>query len=177
MTAQRARDLERVSELRVQEIAELDYVKATGELWRIRFRIQRELRKPSDFFGMHWREKNRERKAWQARLTNALVASYGMRRAQDLLTAKSGLVDAIGVRPSAKRRVTIARLTPSPRFFMHDDDNLHFSCKPLLDAVKQLGLIRDDQREWLERIGPSQVVSPDGTFWTHLTIEPCEVLP
>lgn len=158
-------------ELRAREEAHLRYLESTGELAAVTFRIQRVLRKPSEYFGMHWREKNRERKRWQGTLTNALVLSCSVRVAQDLLTDRCGLPGAIGERPTSARRVTIERLVPSARNFIHDDDNLAFSCKPLLDALKQLGLIRDDKRTWCERIGPRQAVSDDGTYWTVITIE------
>jgi hypothetical protein len=31
-----------------------------------------------------------------------------------------------------------------------DKDNLYGSCKPLVDGLKYIGLIRDDKPEWIE---------------------------
>jgi hypothetical protein len=61
---------------------------------------------------------------------------------------------------------------PSARNFIRDDDNLRFAVKPLLDALKRQGYIKNDSRKWLEHPTPTQSVSPDGKDWTIVTIEP-----
>lgn len=149
-------------------IAELAAVSPTG---RIEFRIQAQLRSPNVLLGRHWREKHRERKAWQAHLTNALVMAIGMRAAQRLLIPESGLHGATGVRCSARRRVEVVRFAPARRNLIRDDDNLRFCVKPLLDALKQLGLIRDDRRGWIDLPVPTQELSKDGTFWSWIAID------
>lgn len=138
------------------------------------FRLQRELLSPNRILGMHWREKYRERKRWQAALSNAVVESLGLFVARRLLSESSGLGGAEGGRCAVRQRITLERLAPSRRRFIRDDDNLRFAIKPLLDALKHLGLIYDDGRAWVELMEPTQGVSADGTFWTLLTLERVE---
>lgn len=166
MATSRPESRQTVTELRARGLCG---VTETGGL---AFQIQRELRSPNRFLGMHWREKYRERKRWQAALTNAVVESLGLPAAQQRLSPASGLPGATGVRTHIRQRVTLERQAPSRRRFVRDDDNLRFAIKPILDALKQLELIFDDRRTWIELVEPTQAVSADGTFWTHLTIEP-----
>ncbi len=142
-------------------------VSSTG---RIEFNIQRILRSPNTFLGMHWREKNRERKAWQVTFTNAIVDALGVPAAQALLGPDSGLHGAKGG-CQAKRRLEVIRCAPSRRNFVRDDDNLTFALKPVLDALKHCGLLKDDRREWLERPTVTQDLSADKTFWTRIVID------
>lgn len=145
-------------------------VSSTG---RIEFHIQRILRSPNTFLGMHWREKNRERKAWQLTFTNAIVDTLGVPAAQGLLGPKSGLHGATGG-CQARRAIDVIRFAPSRRNFVRDDDNLTFALKPLLDALKHCGLLRDDRREWLQRPTVTQDLSADKTFWTWIAIDAAE---
>lgn len=137
----------------------------------IEFRIQRKLRSPNEILGRHWREKSRERKSWQVQLETALVIGVGVARAQALLAPGAALVGCHGG-CREKRRVSVTRLVPQTRQFIRDDDNLRFSVKPVLDALKHLGLIRDDAREWCELPNPVQVIAPDKSSWTYIRIEP-----
>jgi hypothetical protein len=73
---------------------------------------------------------------------------------------------------STKMRVEVERHVPSARNFIRDDDNLRFSVKPLLDALKRQGYIKNDSRKWLEQPTPTQHVSADGKDWTVVRIEP-----
>lgn len=124
---------------------------------------------------MHWREKSRERKAWQAHVVNALVLSCGYATARTLVHAEAlpgaqgGCMD--------RRRVEVIRLAPARRNFIRDDDNLRFAVKPLLDALKHVGLIRDDHRKWIDLPLPTQDVSSDGTFWTWIALDAAAPLP
>lgn len=136
----------------------------------IEFRIQRALRTPNEFLGMHWREKSRERKRWQACLLNAVVAAVGVAHTQRLLKVNDVLPGCTGG-CLERRRVTVTRQAPSRRRFIRDDDNLRFAVKPLLDGLKHLGLIRDDHRKWIDLPSPTQDVSADGTFWTVIRLE------
>lgn len=151
-----------VAELRVQELACLSPAGC------IEIRIQRKLRSPNEILGRHWREKSRERKQWQAHIVNALVLSCGHAAASALLKpdallgAKGGCV--------VRRRVDVIRYVPKKANFIRDDDNLAFAVKPLLDALKHAGLIRDDRRRWIELPLPTQEISNDGTFWTWIAI-------
>lgn len=137
---------------------------------RIEFNIRRILRSPNTFLGMHWREKNRERKAWQVTFTNAVVDTIGLPAAQALLGPDSGLHGATGG-CQTRRRVHVIRFAPSRRNFVRDDDNLTFALKPVLDALKHCGLLKDDRREWLERPPVIQDLSADKTFWTWIAID------
>lgn len=149
---------------RVTERAE--YTAATG---RLVFKIQRVLRSPNTYLGRHWREKNRERKEWQAHLVNAIALSCSSTVLR-MLVSNEILPGGLG-RCTVRRRIDVTRLAPSTRRFIADDDNLRFSVKPVLDALKHIGLIKDDKREWLELPTPMQAVSEDGTFWTHIVVD------
>lgn len=135
------------------------------------FEIQRELRSPNGLLGRHWREKHRERKHWQAALTNAVIDSLGVSEACQWLSAESGVPHARGC-CRTRQQVVIDRLVPARRRFIRDDDNLRFACKSLLDALTHLGLIHDDSRAWIDLVEPTQDVSGDGTFWTVVTLKP-----
>ena len=43
----------------------------------------------------------------------------------------------------------------------YDLDNLWGSQKPVLDALKNIGLIRDDSEEWLQLDAPTQVIGKE----------------
>ena len=165
-----------MSPLRVESVRELRSAElaAVGVDGRIEFRIQRVLRSPNTYLGMHWREKNRERKAWMASLSNAVVAAVGISRAQQLLGPESGIPNCTGG-CTVRRRVEVTRFAPTRRNFVRDDDNLRFAVKPVLDALKHLGLIRDDHRKWIELALPTQELSTDGTFWTWIAVGSPEV--
>lgn len=127
----------------------------------MRLEIPRELKSPNVWNGRHWRYKHRETQQWQEAITAAyLCLAYRDRKGGRLL------------QPEIKRRVVVARCVPSKRNFIKDDDNLAFSCKPLLDALKRIGLIHDDSREWIDRPMPTQEVSSDGKWRTVIEIEP-----
>jgi hypothetical protein len=70
-----------------------------------------------------------------------------------------------------RRRVVLTRLVPHARNFLKDDDNLAFCGKSLLDAMKRVGMLSDDKREWLELTRPTQAVSPAGTYTTVIEIQ------
>jgi hypothetical protein len=155
--------------LEAYRCAELAAVSGDGR--DVEFRVQRRLRSPNEYLGRHWREKSRERKAWQGFLLSALVGSIGAAHAQRLLLPSSGFPGSCGGCQD-RRCVTVIRFAPTRRGFIRDDDNLRFAVKPLLDALSNLGLIRDDHRKWLELPSPTQEVSTDGTFWTWIRIAP-----
>jgi hypothetical protein len=140
---------------------------------RIEFRIQRKLRSPNELLGRHWREKSRERKLWQASMENALIDAIGVTRAQALLAPGAALVGCHGM-CTTRRQVEVTRFAPRPRNFLRDDDNLRFAAKSLVDALKHLGLIRDDHRKWCELAIPTQAVSDDGAFWTWVVVDAVE---
>jgi hypothetical protein len=158
-----------IHDLRVQEIAEQD-----GEL--LRLRIQRQLRGVNQWSGAHYASKtgrHAESKMWQASIANAVTLSLGVRVSLVLLSPASGLPTAVGA-CTTRRRVSVQRLTPSARRFLRDDDNLVGAEKPLYDALKRLGLLKDDSTKWVDRVRLPQAVSPDGTFWTIIEIGPAD---
>jgi len=71
---------------------------------------------------------------------------------------------------SERMRVEIERHVPSRRNFIQDDDNLAFCSKPVLDALKRQGYIKDDSRKWLDHPSPTQHVSADGKDWTVVRV-------
>lgn len=116
-------------------------------------RLPRELKSPNKWQGRHWRYKHRETLAWESEIK---VAALLARRALD--------------RPECAVRVAVTRIVPSRRNFIKDDDNLRFATKPLNDALKRLGAIRDDSRLWLQQAMPTQEVSAHGTYETIIEI-------
>ena len=88
--------------------------------------------------------------------------------------AMSGPLKSIGqcLYGDRKVRVTVERHVPSARNFIRDDDNLRFAVKPLLDALKRDGYIKNDSRKWIEHDTPTQHVSADGKAWTIVRLEP-----
>jgi hypothetical protein len=60
---------------------------------------------------------------------------------------------------------------PHTRNFLKDDDNLAFCGKSLLDAMKRVGMLTDDKREYLDLPRPTQAVSADGTYTTVIEIQ------
>lgn len=139
---------------------------------RAEFRIQRRLKNfNSDNRNAHWSKKHKSMGIWQAALNNAVVSAIGLRAAQALLTAESGLFGAKGVRCEERRSISIIRWVPAKRYFVKDTfENLPNTAKELRDAIKKTGLIRDDSAKWTDTV-IEQAVSDDGTFWTWIAID------
>lgn len=125
--------------------------------------VPRALLSPNKWQGRHWRFKHRDTLGWEA----ALWASYAIQCG----TAAALRLMRVGEGAPIRRRVTVTRFVPSARNFIRDDDNLRFSTKPLNDALKRLGLIHSDARNWLEQSMPTQDVSATGEWATVVTIE------
>jgi hypothetical protein len=138
-------------------------------------RIQRRLESPNIWNGRHWRVKHRISKDWELAIghcaADAFVAEHGSIDFPNALGAILGPKKWIGY-VAPKMRVTVERHVPSGRNFIRDDDNLRFCVKPLLDAFKRQGYIKNDSRKWLEHPTPTQHVSADGLDWTVITIQP-----
>ena len=136
----------------------------------MRLEIPRELKSPNRWNGRHWRYKHRETQEWEQFIWVKIAQQAGTRDALQVLSVMNAI-------PSLKRvcqehrRVTVTRYVPSTRNFIKDDDNLRFAVKPVNDALKRLGLIRDDSRKWLEQPMPTQAVSTDGRWRTVIEIE------
>ena len=123
--------------------------------------IPRELRSPNAWMWKHWRIKQRERESWERDIFVQACVWVGTDRVLGMSA------------PKGRARVTVTRLVPSKRNFIRDDDNLRFAVKPVNDALKRLGLIKDDNRTWLEQPMPTQRVSIDGAYATVIEIAPC----
>lgn len=158
-----------VVDAKALRIVELAAVSPDG---RIEFRIRRELRNHnSKNRNPHWSKKHQSRNEWQAALCNALVFALGMNAAQQLLVPESALFGAKGTRCLVRRRIAITRLVPHRRNFVKDTfENLPWTAKELRDAIKNLGLVRDDSTRWTDTV-ITQELSHDGQFWTHITID------
>jgi hypothetical protein len=127
-------------------------------------KIPRRLESPNTWNGRHWRVKHQLSQIWEGEIL------YGNHWGDGV----EGVVltfDGDG-NQTQRVRVTVERQVPSARNFIRDDDNLRFAVKPLLDALKRQGYIRNDSRKWLEHPTPTQSVSEDGKDWTIVTIEP-----
>lgn len=122
-------------------------------------RIPRELRSPNAWLWGHWRKKQRERQQWEQDIAVALLTTKGQRSLPALLVAMNA-VPAVPRTCDVRRRVVVTRVVPSSRRFIRDEDNLRFSVKPVNDALKRLGLIKDDNAKWLEQPMPTQQVGP-----------------
>jgi len=136
-------------------------------------RIPRELVSPNQWNGRHWRVKHRISQEWEKEIAVAVLMAVGVTgRRVGLGAALEGFM---GPRKATgylapRMRVAVTREVPSGRNFIRDDDNLRFCVKPLLDALKRQGYIRNDSRKWIDLPTPEQRISPDGKHWTTVTI-------
>lgn len=101
-----------------------------------------------------WRLRSSIRKRWGGLLWQVICAG-------EKVASRAGVVH-LGRAPKCeiKMAVQVVRLVPSVRQFLRDDDSLHGAPKQLYDALKDVGLIREDRREWLSMCPPVQDVSP-----------------
>jgi hypothetical protein len=121
----------------------------------------------------HWRVKHQARQQWAADILNAIVEAVGVAEAQRLLGPKAPLVGCVGG-CTVRRRVVVTRWIPSKRNAIRDTfDNLRSATKELRDALKGLGLIRDDSDRWCA-MAIQQAVSSDAAWRTEILIEPWE---
>lgn len=82
----------------------------------------------NEFNGRRWYCKAKLKTAW----VSALMCTPGLHAARTLVTTK--------------RVLHIERRAPR----MLDTDNLYGGCKPVIDALVTLGLLRDDKPKWCE---------------------------
>ena len=83
---------------------------------------------PNKLLGKHWSAKAKEKKAW----VNEIWFACGTRHWSLAL--------------GQRMRVTITLYNAR----QYDRDNAWGACKPILDAMKALGLIVDDRAEWCD---------------------------
>ena len=132
-------------------------------------RIPRRLESPNTWNGRHWRVKHKISQEWENDICGAYYEQIAGR--QNALGCFVGPRKWEGI-VVGRMRLTVERHVPSARNFIRDDDNLRFSVKPLLDALKRQGYIKNDSRKWLDHPTPTQHVSADGKDYTVITIEP-----
>jgi hypothetical protein len=106
---------------------------------------------------MHWAVKRRLRQSLQWELVTALAQT-----GEPLPPAESG-------KTAPKRMVKIT--TYHPRRF--DPDNASGGCKVLLDAMRDVGLLRNDSPKWLELIVVQKIAKLDDCR-TEIEIEDME---
>lgn len=141
----------------------------------LELKMPRRLESPNTWNGRHWRVKHRISQQWENAIGAAMLDNHQVKTGRKIgfataLEAFMGPKKAIGFE-APKVRVEVERHVPSLRNFIRDDDNLRFAVKPLLDALKRQGYIKDDSRKWLDHPTPTQHVSADGKDWTIVRIE------
>lgn len=118
----------------------------------LEIRLPFRLESPNTLLHAHWRDRDREKRVWAARLDAAINGR-----------ALATVVD--------RRRLHIARLVASGRALIRDRENLVYSVKFLVDRIRNRGLIRDDSMRWID-LEVTQAVSDDRRDWTviHISI-------
>lgn len=138
--------------------------------------MPRRLASPNLNLWKHWSHKLRETNHWLAALHLACIQ---VPRWQEWLVIDRiemrkddrGLFQPVEIRRQERRRATVIRQVKFAGHFIRDDDNLRFAVKPLNDALKRIGLLYDDSRDWLEQPMPLQEVSRDRLARTIVRIE------
>lgn len=141
--------------------------------------ITRRLESPNRMRGFHWRSRHRDTLYWESFIKIAaanpeLLQRWNLITATETRKGRTGKYYIYEIRRRERRRVTVTRLVPSARNFIRDEENLHFCVKPLNDALKRLGLIFDDSRNWIDQPMPTQAVAPDKIARTIVRIERLE---
>jgi hypothetical protein len=137
--------------------------KQLGPAWA--FVIAEKLTSPNKWLSSGFRQHGNRTK-WERLLKAAILRALGVASWQWL--------DELGRLPatSVKMTLQIVRLVPSSREFIRDDDNLAFSRKQVSDAMKHVGLLKEDRREWLEALTIHQDVTPNGKALTVFFLWP-----
>ncbi|HVL65765.1 MAG TPA: hypothetical protein VM364_00755 [Vicinamibacterales bacterium] len=133
------------------------------------FRIPREVRSLNATMWGHWRNAQREREGWEHELAGA-IAAYVVLRGLDGWRPGERVAQQQLVGRREYRRVQVLRLIPSARHRL-DPGNRRACDKHLVDAMKRVGLITNDNAKWLEHGEPLEMVAPDGKFWTVIQLD------
>lgn len=131
------------------------------------------LESPNTDRGRHWRAKYSATKRWEEAIAvyaGGHLTPFTLIADERAVRTRQGFVLKTR-RRKARRRVIVTRYVAHQRQLLTDDDNLRYVAKPILDALKRLGVIYDDRREWLDHPAPTQEVSADGTDWTRIRLE------
>lgn len=137
----------------------------------LELKIPRRLESPNTWQGRHWRVKHRISQEWEKEMWVSVAQRTQARDIASVLVCANA-IPALTRNPASigRMRVEVERHVSSSRHFIRDDDNLRFAVKPLLDALKRQGYIKDDSRTWLDHPTPTQHVSADGRDWTIVRI-------
>ena len=139
----------------------------------LELRIPRRLESPNKSRGAHWRVRHRISQEWEQEVWVAVARQTQARTVPEVAICMNA-IPALKRNVLHRMRVEVERHVPSRRNFIQDADNLAFCVKPLLDALKRQGWIKNDSRKWLEHPTPTQHVSADGRDWTVVKIERCD---
>lgn len=134
-----------------------------GPAWA--FVIAEKLTSPNKWMSSGFKQHSNRTK-WARLLQAAILRALGV--------ASWSFLQELGRLPATHVKMTlqIVRLVPSSREFIKDDDNLAFSRKQCTDAMKHLGLLKEDRREWVEALTIHQDVSPNGKALTVFFLWP-----
>lgn len=137
-----------------------------GDAWALV--IAEKLTSPNKWMSSGFRQHGNRTK-WERLLKAAILRALGVASWQWL--------EELGRKPATHVKMTlqIVRLVPSSREFIRDDDNLAFSRKQVSDAMKHVGLLKEDRREWLETLTIHQDVAPNGKPMTVFLLWPTDV--
>jgi hypothetical protein len=137
--------------------------------WVAAFQVKLE---SPNYFMRDFRIRSSLRKKWVSQLWQALTKV-------ERVASRQGLLE-LGRAPRCQDRMAIQviRFVPSVRMFLHDDDNTAFCTKQLSDALKEVGFIKEDRREWLKAAPLLQDVSPiAGIPITLFVLRPAPTAP
>jgi hypothetical protein len=142
----------------------------------ITFRIPHKLEGLNQrILGAHWIKKHQAREAWET----AIKICIGDYLGRDSITEfHPDYIRALGFPAldtsrkciTGRRVIAVTRCSPKARNFLKDTDNRFMALKPLVDAIKNLRLIRGDSANWTTLMPIQQRVSEDGRWWTEFVI-------
>ena len=137
------------------------------------FRLPRELRPLNDTLWGHWRTGQRERQAWELELEGAIAAFLCVRAIEGFAPGESHAMRQLrrAKELRERRQVRVVRFVPHTRNLLRDDESVASCAKHLIDAMKRVGLIVDDSRDWMTRVPPEQHVAGDGAFTTVVQLD------
>jgi hypothetical protein len=114
----------------------------------------------------NWRVATADRARWEKQLKSCVLNALGVASWEWLKELSRQPVT------TAKMALQVVRFVPSTRQFIRDDDNLGSSRKGATDAMKRIGLLKDDRREWLEAFPLYQETAPNGVALTVFFLWP-----
>lgn len=149
------------------------YVERFVEPVGFEMKIPLSLASPNKDRGAHWSRKHQATQAWEhaiATLGGTTVRDFQLIESEVPVRTRTGW-KLKARRRRERRRVIITRVVGNARRLIRDDDNRRYTSKPILDALKRLGLLYDDRREWCDHPEPQQHVAKDCEDHTVIRIE------